>query len=82
MYNNGYQPTKPISTQPPNRGTSVQQSCRGNAMTYKLYKYVDGEWYIWGNYKDPVSLAHASNELGWLGLEIKVEVVENGMDKR
>lgn len=51
-------------------------------MVYKLYKYVDGEWYWWCDYTDPVRLAQAANELGRLGLEIKVEVVEDGMDKR
>lgn len=51
-------------------------------MIYKLYKYVDGEWYWWCDYADPVRLAQAANELGSLGIAIKVEVVEDGMDKR
>lgn len=43
-------------------------------VVYRLYKYVDGEWCWWCDYEDPVKLALAANELGRLGLEIKVEV--------
>lgn len=46
--------------------------------TYKLYKYVEGEYYLWGEYTNPVKLAEASFELGSLGVRgIRVEVEEN-----
>ena len=40
---------------------------------YKLYKLVDGEWWIYGTYEDVFTLAMASHQLGLDGFEqIKV----------
>lgn len=45
-------------------------------MKYKLERRIDGEWYVWGVYEDPVSLAHAAHELGTYGFKvIRVEVI-------
>ena len=45
-------------------------------MKYVLYKFVDGEWYKWGEWANPVELANAANSLGLDGFKTKVEVVE------
>ena len=43
---------------------------------YKLERLIDGHWYGWGTYDDPVRLAHAAHELGGYGFKvIRVEVV-------
>lgn len=44
-------------------------------MKYKLYRLVDGEWYFWGEWDNPVGLAAAANSLGRDGFVTKVEVV-------
>jgi hypothetical protein len=42
---------------------------------YKLYKLVDGEWYIYGTYHDVFTLAMAAHQLGLDGFEqIKVVI--------
>lgn len=46
-------------------------------MKYRLMKLVDGNWYEWGTFSDPVRLAYASFLLGQSGIDdIKVEEVE------
>ena len=47
-------------------------------MKYVIYKFVDGEWYKWGEWTNPVGLANAANSLGLDGFKTKVEVVEEG----
>lgn len=46
-------------------------------MKYKLYRMVDGEWYYWGTYTDPASLAESAFFLGQSSdvTQIKVEAV-------
>ena len=40
---------------------------------YELYKYVDGEYYIYGTYSDVMTLTVAAHQLGLDGFEsIKV----------
>lgn len=45
-------------------------------MKYKLYKFVDGLWWIYGTYDDAVNLASAAYELGATGFGIKIERFE------
>lgn len=42
---------------------------------YRLERRVDGEWYAWGTYTDPVKLAKAANELGVMGFDLVRVVV-------
>ena len=45
-------------------------------MKYKLYKYVEDEWWEHGTYHDVYTLAMAAHQLGLDGFSsIKVEVV-------
>lgn len=44
-------------------------------MEYIIYKLVDGEWYKYGTYDNPVNLANAAYTLGKDGFEIKVEII-------
>lgn len=45
-------------------------------MKYRLERLIDGHWYVWGVYDDPVKLAHAAHELGQYDFKvIRVEVV-------
>ncbi len=42
-------------------------------MKYKLYKLIDGEWWIYGTYSDVFTLSMAAHQLGIDGVkEIKV----------
>jgi hypothetical protein len=42
-------------------------------MKYKLYKLVDGEWWLYGTYQDVFTLTMAAHQLGLDGFEqIKV----------
>ena len=45
-------------------------------MKYVLYKFVDGEWYKWGEWTNPVGLANAANSLGLDGFKTKVEFID------
>lgn len=42
---------------------------------YKLYKLVDGEWYIYDTYHDVYTLAMAAHQLGLDGFE-QIKVVQ------
>ena len=43
---------------------------------YRLERLVDGVWYEWGTFEDPVRLAEAAHELGGYGYKkIRVLVV-------
>lgn len=42
---------------------------------YKLYKLVDGEWWIHGTYQDVFTLAMAAHQLGLDGFE-QIKVVQ------
>lgn len=45
-------------------------------MRYRLERLIDGQWYVWGTYDDPVRLALAAHELGQYGFKvIRVEAV-------
>jgi hypothetical protein len=42
---------------------------------YKLYKLIDGEWWIYGTYHDAHTLAMAAHQLGLDGFE-QIKVVQ------
>ena len=44
---------------------------------YKLYKLVDGEWWIYGTYEDVFTLSMTAHQLGLDGFEQIKVVSEN-----
>lgn len=44
-------------------------------MKYQLWREVDGSWYLWGTYADPVMLAEAANEIGRMDQKIRAVAV-------
>lgn len=45
-------------------------------MKYRIFKLVCGEWWLWGEWENPVGAINAANALGLEGFKTKVEVTE------